>query len=289
MKLDLKETDFLKYHSYLMPYAYNIVGDSQEAEDVVQEILSSFFMSESDHVLDPMSYLRRSVINRSITARQSIGARKARHSGQWLPSPLNTEETIHHQIDKDQILSYSLLVLLERLNPKERAVFILKESFEFAHGEIAALLDLTEEHSRQLYKRARQKLEPDFVRTATYNKKDEAIVYKLINAILDANIGEVKQLLAEDVTSMSDGGSGKAAPNIIHGPDHVAKFLQAMYGKYLLPDSEYFQTTLNHQPAILFTQNNVVYRCIIFEVDQEIVQSVSIIVDPGKLMVIRSK
>ncbi len=114
----------------------NIIGDSLTAEDVVQEILNACFLNDRTHIEDPDRYLMRSVINRSINARKPIKARKQQHIGQWLPVPVHTDEEIYSGIDKHQILEYSLLMLLEKLNARERAVFILKESFNFDHGEI---------------------------------------------------------------------------------------------------------------------------------------------------------
>lgn len=284
MTFDLK---LREYHKRLFPFAYNIVGDSQEAEDIVQEVLNHFFMTDHSHVHDPVSYLTKSVINRSITAQKRIYSRKQNYRGHWLPVPVATDEAIYASIDKVRIVSYSLLVLLERLNPRERAVFILKESFDFAHDEVAGLLDITPENSRQLYKRAKLKLDQDKTNVSASGVDQTVLLRELTDAMIATDLNRIKQLLAADVLSVSDGGNEhRAAPNVISGQANVARFLQAMFGKYYLDGSTYSFAELNHQPAILFAKDNLLYRCIILQVVEGHIDNVSIIVNPEKLSAI---
>lgn len=279
------DSQFNKFHRQLMPYAYNIIGDSSEAEDVVQEILNNYFMTSSDHVQNPVNYLTRAVINRAITAKKKLNTRRAHYYGQWLPGPIQTEDVIYQQVDKNRILSYSLMVLLERLSPKERAVFILKESFDFQHDEIAKLLDITVENSRQLFKRAHQKLERNIKRSVTATTDARQTLQELTTAILQADVEKVKTLLAEDVHSFSDGGSKhRSAPNIIHGRHNVTKFLQANFGKYFLEGSAYSFTLVNHSPAIVIkSADGQVYKCLIPEIIDGVIVNVYIVVNPDKL------
>jgi RNA polymerase sigma factor (sigma-70 family) len=282
VKVEL-ESVYQQYQAELFPYAYNIIGDSLAAEDVVQEILNFYFLNSNEHVQNQKSYLIRSVINRSINTKKSIQVDK-KYIGHWLPVPMHTEDNIYREIDKNPILNYSLLVLLERLNPKERAVFILKESFDFAHSEIAEVLGSTVENSRQLYKRARQKLELEEGKSFNSKNKHDAILNQLTDAILNADIEKVKQLLSDNVQSLSDGGyTMRAAPNIINGKENVSRFLRAMYGKYYLEGSAATFEELNHSPAIVFRVNNVIYRCIIFDISDGVIENVYIIVNPDKL------
>jgi RNA polymerase sigma factor (sigma-70 family) len=278
-------SQFAEFQSALLPFAYNILGDSMEAKDVVQEILNHYFLSDTGHIQNPKAYLVRSVINRSITEKKRIQLEKKKYTGEWLPAPVNQEAGIYQLADRDRIINYSLLVLLERLNPKERAVFILIETFDFAHKEVAEVLDTTIENSRQLYKRARQKLEPDIHKPIILNEQSKIVIEKLTEAILMADVEKVKQLLSDDVRSISDGGNkARAARKILIGRDHVARFLQAIYGKYLPEDSESYITQINHRPAIIFKQNGAVYRCMIFEIREGAIDTIYIIVNPDKLL-----
>src|SRR5688572_192754 len=277
------EAQYQKYRAKLVPFAYNIIGDSLAAEDVVQEILNTYFLNNHDHIQDPNRYLMRSVINRSINAKKSIQVRKKQYIGQWLPVPIHTDESIYKEIDKRHILDYSLMVLLERLNAKERAVFILKESFDFEHSEIAEVLQITVENSRQLYKRARQKLESGGLKAAGDKVTADTTVKKLTEAILRADIENVKALLAAQVQSYSDGGDMKAAPNIIVGRDNVSKFLKALYGKYFHAGTVVTSEELNYGPALVFRLGNLIYRCVMFDVRDGMIENVYIIVNPAKL------
>lgn len=278
------EIAFSDWQSRLLPYAYNILGDSMEAEDVVQEVLSHYLLNPADHIQKPLHYLVKSVINRSITEKKKIQVRKEKYRGEWLPAPVSTEEGIYRHADRNSIINYSLLLLLERLNAKERAAFILKETFDFAHHEIADVLETSEENSRQLYKRARKKLEPDIDGVLTMSPESKATIESLTDAILQADVDRLKLLLSNDVRSISDGGEKvKAARNIISGKDHVAKFLQAIYGKYLVPNTKYQFTTLNRLPAILFRSDGKVYRCMLFDIQENVIQGIYIVVNPDKL------
>ncbi|HEX5171854.1 MAG TPA: sigma-70 family RNA polymerase sigma factor [Cyclobacteriaceae bacterium] len=277
------EAQYQKYKAQLIPYAYNIIGDSLAAEDVVQEILNTFFLDDHAHIQNPDGYLVKSVINRSINAKKSIRVRKKQYIGQWLPVPFHTDDSIYRDIDKRRILDYSLLVLLERLNPRERAVFILKESFDFEHSEIADVIQITVENSRQLYKRARKKLESGGLRAAADKVSTDATLTKLTDAILRADVENVKALLAADVQSHSDGGNIKAAPNVIVGRDNVSKFLQALYGKYFHPDTVVTTEEFNHSPALIFRLGHSIYRCIMLDVRDNLIENVYIIVNPAKL------
>ena len=282
------ETQFRQFRGRLLPYAYNILGDSMEAEDVVQEVLNNYFLGPTDHIQTPQNYLIRSVINRAINEKKKQKVRLAEYPGHWLPIPVSAEEGVYKNADRSKILHYSLLVLLERLSPKERAVFILKESFDFSHGEVAEMLDVTIENSRQLFKRARQKLEPDIRRPFSSEQGGESILQQLTDSILKADIDKVKQLLSDDVKMVSDGGPNtSAARNIISGKEDAYKLLKAIYGKYFPGGSSIAFTNFNHRPAILYRKDDVTYRCIVFEIEKNLIQRMYIIVNPDKLQQIR--
>ncbi len=273
---------FDQQQSRLIPLAYNVLGDMNEARDVVQELLSHYFLNPTDHIENHDAYLTRSVINRAINAKKKIKVRRESYNGMWLPTPVGTEDDVYRSVDKRYILNYSLLVLLERLTPRERAVFILKESFDYQHSDIAAVLELREDYCRQLFRRARKKLDTSRTVELKRETKNETVV-ALTHAILQGDIEKVKQLLAADVNSMSDGGSLRAARNILVGRDRVGRFLTALYNKYFIPGSEVVHTTINYLPALVFRANRIIYRCVVFEIHDEKIENVFIVINPEKL------
>jgi RNA polymerase sigma factor (sigma-70 family) len=285
VKIKVAGPEFDGFQAKLLPFAYNILGTSMEAEDVVQEILNDYYLKNTDHIQNPSAYLTRSVINRSITEKKRLQLLKKKYMGEWLPVPINPEVGIYQHADRKHIINYALLVLLERLNPRERAVFILKETFDFAHKEVAELLETTVENSRQLYKRAQEKLEPGTRKSHTIDEHSKWTIKELTEAIAQADIEKVKQLLSAEVHLTSDGGEKvSAARKVVIGKDHVARFLQAVYGKYLMPGTVTEVTEINHCPAIIFKHDGLLYRCIIFEIDNtNSVENIFIIVNPDKL------
>lgn len=143
------------YQNQLFPYAYNILGSVDDALDVIQDVMEKRLSGVGGALENERAYLIKSVINRAINLKN----RNKRMSGEgtWLPEPVATEAADAH-IKKREIISYSILVLLEHLNARERAVFILKEAFDYSHEEIAETLSITVENSRQLLSRAKRSL-----------------------------------------------------------------------------------------------------------------------------------
>lgn len=276
-------SELRRYQSMLFPFAYNIIGEVMEAQDVVQEVLNHYFLANTTHIEKASSYLIRSVINRAINQKNLLRNRMEVYPGAWLPAPVITEDRVYARADQDKILHYSLLVLLEQLNPKERAVFILKETFDFTHEEIADILNINKDHSRQLLKRSKEKISP-LPRGKANSRRADQLLTKLVEAISAADIETTKRLLTEDVQSVSDGGPhARAARKILTGPERVSKFLRAIYGKYYPAGASAQFVTVNHHPALLFRLNDVIFRCIVFQVRAGKIQRLFIIVNPDKL------
>lgn len=284
MEKDKTEVQLNYYRSKLLPYAYNIVGDSMEAEDVVQEVLNKYLIKPVEEVMNIEAYLVKAVINRSINQKKLLRNRKEQYLGEWLPTPVFTENGIYSQADQKPIIEYSLMVLLERLNPTERAVFILKEAFNYTHGEIAETLELQTDHCRQLLKRAKQKLQSKPRSEKKLDETEQKLLRDLSTAILSANLSKIEEILSAEVVCLSDGGNKvSAARNRIVGKVQVLKLLKAIYGKYLLPSTQIVYTTVNYKPAILYLLEKHIYRCIVFEIEGSQIKRFYVLVNPDKL------
>lgn len=272
------------YQSLLFPFAYNITGDLMASEDIVQEVLTHHMTRPVEHIENPEGYLVRSVVNKAINQKNLLRTRMEQYPGQWLPTPVLTEESMYKAADRDAIIHYSLLVLMERLNPKERAVFILKETFDYAHEEIAGILKITADHSRQLLKRSKEKISMPKGPVTSPKEASKILLSQLADAITSADLEQAKKLLSDDVSCIADGGpSISASRNILEGPDHVSKLLKAIYGKYLPENARSSFAVINHLPALVFTLNGVIFRCIIFEIEENIIQKIFVMVNPDKL------
>lgn len=273
-----------EYKAMLLPFAYNITGDFLAAEDIVQEVLTNHVLASGPDIENPKHYLIRSVINRSINEKKLLRNKMEDYRGKWLPSPILTEESIYAGADREKILHYSLLVLLERLSAKERAVFILKETFDFEHEEIADILKIKTDHSRQLLKRGKEKIVPPDGERFQAKPGNEKLIQQLAEAISTSDVDRTKSLLSADVQCMSDGGSKmRAARNLLTGQERVSKFLKALYGKYFPEGATSQFVHMNFHPAIVFKLHGKVFRCVVFEIEENVIQKIYIIVNPDKL------
>lgn len=275
------------YQHMLFPYAYNILGTAEDAKDAIQDVLYKFLAAGKEGIEDPKNYLIRSVINQSINIKNK--RKKLQLGDMWLPEPVDTEEA-DTNINLSEIVSYSLLILLEQLNAKERAVFILKEAFAYSHEEIADTLAVTVDHSRKLLSRAKQKI--DQVHAPVAAPKNEGItptiLEKFMHAIRSRDTKALESFLAEDIAFYADGGSTlKVFAKHCTGIQEVADLLIFVFHKYDTGLSVKIGE-INHQPALLFYDGNELKICQVFGIEPESnkIFQISNVLDPEKLKLI---
>lgn len=269
--------------SSLIPYAYNITGSWEESKDIVHDALLKFSQLDQDDIKDQKAYLVRMVVNLSIDHKRRMKRQLSDYPGNWLPEPVATDDP-HTTVYRKEIMSYTVMVLLEKLDPKQRAVFILKEAFDYDHAEIARVLGISVENSRKVLNRAKSELRLESVPKSS--EKQSAMLRRFLSILESGDMGALERLLHEQVNVVSDGG-GKvpAFRNIIRGARSVAALLAGLYKKtFMHVDSEI--KWINHQPAILLHHANALVTCQIFSIDGDQVDHVFIIRNPDKLAVI---
>ena len=269
--------------SILFPYAYNILGSAEDAKDVIQDVLSGYVARDREDVENEKNYLIQSVINRAINAkkrrRKIIG-----ESEVWLPEPVATDDAADRNLYLKDILSYSLLVLLEKLQATERAVFILKESFDYTHLEIAQVLSITEEHSRKLLSRAKSKLFKPGPGTKDRNAHAANLLERYMDAIQRRDVPQLENLLSADIAYYADGGSKlQVVKKVCTGAPEVAELSILAYYRFLERLSRRL-VWVNYQPALVYYDGERLAVCQVFEFDADgkIVQ-INTIIDPEKL------
>ncbi|HEY9259841.1 sigma-70 family RNA polymerase sigma factor [Chitinophaga sp.] len=270
------------YQTILFPYAYNILGAVEDAKDAIQDVLYNYLAASKEHIDNEKNYLIKSVINRALNIKQK--KKQVKLGDVWLPEPVTTEGA-DTNINLHDVASYSMLVLMEQLNPKERAVFILKESFGYSHEEIAEVLAITVEGSRKLLSRARTRLHESRQPATNRKKVPSDMLNNFIHAIRSRDTATLENLLSRDVTFFADGGSKmNVVKKISIGLHEVAALLLYIYEKY---DSGFtiVQSAVNHQPALLYYNETVLVACQILGVSAEDgkIFQVSNVVDPDKL------
>ncbi|MCW9705565.1 sigma-70 family RNA polymerase sigma factor [Fodinibius salsisoli] len=273
------------YQNVLFPYAYNILGSRTLAQDAIQEVMAKYFSGSTSEVNNPEAYLKRAVINQSINLKKK-NQKTISSEEVWLPEPVATDHT-DKNIIQENILSYSLLFLLEQLNPKERAVFILKEAFAYKHKEIAEVLSCSVPYSRKLLSRARSKVRGADQSSATIPQADAPAVQidKYLTAIRNRDLETLQSLLSEDVALYADGGEAvKVVQHICNGRPDVSDLLMYVYQKF--QQSQIVQSAIvNHQPALLFYEDQLLKACQVYHFDRngQRIKRICNILDPEKL------
>ena len=264
----------------LTSYAYNILGSYEDAKDIVQDVLLERLNRNDDHIENEKAYLTRSAINRAINAKNRQKKMLSGYPGNWLPEPLATERADHDLNQKD-ILSYSLMVLLEKLDARQRAVFILKEAFDYDHEEIAEVLDISVENSRKILSRAKKELKTGNVNSIVKTPAD--YLDKYIDIIRNGDTARLEQLLSDDIVLVSDGGGkAAAAQHPVVGKEKALLFLSGIYRKFYY-DKSIEKGFVNHHPALFFYEEGQLVTCQIFELQNEKVHRSYFLRNPDKL------
>jgi len=264
----------------LTTYAYNILGVVEDAKDVVQDAYMKFSTIDQQLIEDKRAYLIRTVINLSINLKKKRQKQLPEYRGQWLPEPV-AAETADAGIIGKETLTYSLMTLLEKLNPKHRAVFILKEAYDYSHEEIADAIGISSENSRKILTRARDILHQDAPVSAP--KQQEESVGNYVDAMRKGDLARLEKLLNHDIELLSDGG-GKVSATLkpLVGRKTVVAFVAGVFRKFY----QYHileQGWVNQQPAIFYYHEGKMVNCQVFTVRNGEITNIYFMRNPDKL------
>ena len=220
--------EFHEHRSLLFTVAYEMLGSAADAEDVVQESWVRWSQVEREDVRDARAYLVRIATRQALNHLRTLGRRRERYVGPWLPEPLLTAPDVAEDVELADSVSLAMLVVLDALSPLERAVFLLREVFGFGYDEVADATGRTPAAVRQLAHRARE-----HVRArrpgAVPAKELERVTASFFAAAATGDVQQLMDMLAPDVVLLSDGGGKvKAALNPIRGAAKVARFLMGV-------------------------------------------------------------
>ncbi|WP_328993355.1 RNA polymerase sigma-70 factor [Kribbella sp. NBC_01245] len=223
---------FIEHRRLLFSTAYRMLGTVTDAEDILQDTWLKWHDIDQSTVTHPKSYLVRTVTNLSLNRLTSAKATRETYIGPWLPEPLLTSPNIAEQTELADTVSTAMLVVLETLNPVERAVFLLREVFGYSHAEIADTLDRPEATVRQIAHRAKGHVQSRRPRFDTDQAERSHITEQFMAACSGGDLNALMDLLAPDVTAWSDGGGVvTAARRPLHGADHVARWILGVLAK----------------------------------------------------------
>ncbi len=277
---------FTAVRPLLYSIAYRMLGSAMEAEDVVQEAYLRWQGASDTDVRSHRAYLVTVVTRLSINQLRSARVQRETYVGPWLPEPVMNEHVpdLSWRVELAESLSMAFLVLLERLSPIERAVFLLHEVFEFEYAEIARVVEKTEANCRQLLARAKKHLGGRRARFEVAPEHAERMLERFNRAASTGDLDGLLALLAEDITLWSDGG-GKvvAALNPIHGADSVARFIIGARRKLVPADQAVRRAEVNGQPGVVAYLGGKPRAAMVFDILGDRIQTIYIIVNPDKL------
>ena len=261
--MEEKTALFLEYRNLLFSLAYNMFAEVDAAEDMVQDTYLKWAETGTEHVKNVKAYLVKMVTNKCINYLNSSRARREEYTGVWLPEPIfgYGADPAQSRADAHHALSIGLLVLLQKLNPQERAIFLLREVFSYDYFELAEIFDKTEDNCRQILRRAKNNLGKDVKRFEVDMQVHEKMMRNFLKAVSGGNIEELIGILKEDIVLYADGGGTSisvngqrltAALNPIIGIDHVSRFLARTAPKfYQNPEFTRQVGFTNGEPSIL--------------------------------------
>jgi RNA polymerase sigma-70 factor, ECF subfamily len=259
-----------------------------DAEDVVQEAYLRWQEAPEVEVRSPKSYLSAVVTRLSIDRLRSARVQREEYVGPWLPEPLLTEgaEYAGDPAELDESLSMAFLVVLESLNPVERAVFLLREVFDYDYDEISRIVGKSEPNCRQIARRARQSVAARRPRFERSPEQEERLTRQFVEACMNGDMEGLVGLLSEDVTLWSDGG-GKvaAAPYPIQGPERVARFLLGVL-RTAPPGFSTNPTRVNGGPGIVGYVEGQPTSVVALDIAEGHLRGIRIVVNPEKLRAI---
>jgi RNA polymerase sigma-70 factor, ECF subfamily len=274
----------------LFSIAYRMVSSVSEAEDIVQEAFLRIHRAEAEgtRIESPKAYLSAVTTRLSIDYLKSARVRREQYVGQWLPEPLLTDDAAPdgaaHAETADS-LSMAFLVLLESLTPVERAVFLLREVFDYGYDEIARIVDRTEDNCRQLYVRARRHVDEGRPRFEASRTQRDELVERFFAAAERGDLAALEEMLAADVVVYGDGG-GKAPswPKPIYGPERVAKLIAGTLKQAKELGLTRRAAHINGQPGVVFLDNEDQIGAVMsVDVADGLVQTIRGVTNPDKL------
>ena len=278
--------EFEELRPLLFAIAYRILGSVSEAEDAVQDTWLRWDAS-STVPRSAKAYLSTTVTRISMDVLRSARVRRETYVGPWLPEPLLTDsyEDPARSAELAESLSTAALLLLERLSPLERAVFVLREVFAFGFPEIADAVGRSETACRQLAVRARRHMDEGRPRFEADRKECEALAGRFFDALKEGDVDSLRKLLAADVELVGDGGGkGPQLARTVVGDDHVARLLASLVTTLARVDGVVEARELNGQPgAILRDRDNKVLNTWTLDIVDGQVQTIRTVSNPDKL------
>jgi RNA polymerase sigma-70 factor (ECF subfamily) len=270
-----------------------MLSSVSDAEDIVQDAYLRYVATPRESIQSPRAFPTTIVTRLCLNYLQAARVRRETYVGPWLPEPLRTDATgapdsFNHVADKvedDDSISMAFLILLERLTPVARAVFLLREVFDYEYREIAEIVERDEAACRQIFSRARKEVASGQRRFNAEPAAHERILRGFMQAVSQGDMHGLTEMLSDDVELWADGG-GKvrgAATRPVHGSESVAIFLTASR-RFVAEDATSFEiASINGEPGIILREHGAPLVVMSFDIEDERIRTLRLIANPDKL------
>ncbi|MEV5749609.1 sigma-70 family RNA polymerase sigma factor [Actinoallomurus sp. NPDC052308] len=270
----------------LFGLAYRLLGSAADAEDVVQEAFLRWHAADQRVIEAPGTWLTKVVTNLCLNHLTSARVRHER-TGPWLPEPVLTGHGDLGPLEtaeQRESVSFALLVLLERLTPVERAVFVLREAFGYPYEDIAALVSTSEGNCRQLHSRARRRIGDGRTRFAAPDEHARRLAERFLTAARSGDLLALEELLAADVTAWVD--VGPSSRRTVRGRDEVGRLAGTALARFA---PRTLITEANAAPALLFVRADALLGVSVLDIDEARIRNLHTVTDPRKLESVRRR
>jgi RNA polymerase sigma-70 factor, ECF subfamily len=281
--------DFDSYRPLLFSIAYRMLGAAMDAEDMVQEAYLRAEAVDATTVENVRAYLCTIVTRLCLDHLKAARSQREQYIGMWLPEPILTgADTLWSSpeaaVGDKESLSMGFMVLLEQLSAEERAVFVLREAFDYDYREIAGVLQRSEAACRQLFHRARQHIADQQRPSEGDPTARQEIIVRFLSSLQTGDVPGVLSLLREDVRTVADGG-GKvkgAALRPILGREAVSRLLLSLVAR-TPPQTTFRFMELNGSPSLLILVDGQLFSAMVFLMDAEGIYQICNVLNPDKL------
>ncbi|QES56630.1 RNA polymerase subunit sigma-24 [Streptomyces venezuelae] len=281
-----KVEEFEDLRSLLFSIAYRILGSVSEAEDAVQETWLRFDASAT-RATSAKAFLSTTVTRLSIDVLRSARVRREEYVGPWFPEPLLSDpyQDPARSTELADSVSMAALLLLERLSPLERSVFVLREVFAFGFDEVATAVGRSEAACRQLLVRARRHMEAGQPRFQADRRERQELATRFLGAMKDGDITGLQRLLAADVRLVGDsGGKAPRLAKAVTGAENVARLLASAFPWLFRIGVSAEPHDVNGEPgAIVRDPDGRVLHVLAFELSGGLIRTIRSVVNPDKL------
>ncbi|WP_089721410.1 RNA polymerase sigma-70 factor [Candidatus Entotheonella palauensis] len=276
--LDIYET----HRQHLFGVAYRMLGTVADAEDVLQDAFLRWQHADHEAVTAPRAYLTATVTRLAIDRLRQLKSRREDYIGPWLPEPL-VQPPGSHPVELANAISMAILSVLEQLGPVERAVFLLREVFDYDYPDIAPVVERSAANCRKIFQRARDHVHTAQVRYTPTPEQHQNVTQQFMTSIRSGDLDGLIAVLKDDITLTPDGGGKVPSARVpLIGSQRVARFLIGIARK-APPSLRLHPCGVNGQPGVWIEVNGAVDGVMTWDIDADQITAIRIIRNPDKL------